>query len=217
MKKLSLLLAVIVLVSAGAAAVTPVTATAQVYVYPPPPPDPYAYPWVGPNTPWVFYNGDWFLNGILYYFFGPLYGWAPYYAYPVIYVVRPEEWYAPKWIVWYQKHPHFWARFHREHPYWVGHRVGHRYDRAFYEKYHRGHGPGWQKGFHGKPPELKYRPEKRKPEYRPEKPKTYPGTQLKPPEPKGPPRAPEGPGIKREKGPGGDGRPGKHGPGPDKP
>ncbi len=33
----------------------------------------------------VYYNGDWFLNGILYYFFGPRYGWAPYYAYAPTY------------------------------------------------------------------------------------------------------------------------------------
>ena len=42
-----------------------------------PPAYPLAKPWVGPNTPWVYYNGDWFLNGVLQYFFGPKYGWAP--------------------------------------------------------------------------------------------------------------------------------------------
>ena len=59
-------------------------------------------PYVGPNTPWVYNTGDWFLNGILYYFFGPRYGWAPYYAYPETYVVRPGQWYGPKWQGWYR-------------------------------------------------------------------------------------------------------------------
>jgi hypothetical protein len=64
------------------------------------PQDPYASPWVGPNTPWVFYQGDWFSNGMLYYFYGNQYGWAPYYAYPSTYIVREVYWYGPKWTTW---------------------------------------------------------------------------------------------------------------------
>ena len=45
------------------------------YNYPPPPQNPYATPWVGTNTPWTFYQGDWFLNGYCI-FFGNQYGWA---------------------------------------------------------------------------------------------------------------------------------------------
>jgi len=40
------------------------------------------------------------------------YGWAPYYAYPPTYIVRPNIWYAPKWNAWYQGHPNYWDNFH---------------------------------------------------------------------------------------------------------
>lgn len=137
----------------GSGAVTGLSAPsyAQVYEYPPPPADIYSEPWVGPNTPWVYYNGDWFLNGILYFFFGPEYGWCPYYAYPPTYIVRPHRWYAPLWLSWYQGHPVYWQNFQRAYPYWRGHAVGHHYDLNFYEQHHRGQGGGWQKGFQGRP------------------------------------------------------------------
>jgi hypothetical protein len=131
-------------------------ANAQVFNYPAPPANPYANPWVGPNTPWVYYNGDWFLNGILHYFFGPQYGWAPYYAYAPTYVVRPSNWYGPMWLTWYKERPVYYRNFYRDYPYWVGHREGHRYNRVFYERHHRGQGGGWHKGFHdGSPKRIK--------------------------------------------------------------
>ena len=80
---------------AGASVTLSVPCQAQFIEYQAPPPNAYEQPWVGPNTPWTYYNGDWFLNGILYYFFGPQYGWAPYYAYGPSYIVRPNNWYAP--------------------------------------------------------------------------------------------------------------------------
>ena len=61
------------------------------YNYPAPPQNIYANPWVGQNTPWTYYQGDWFLNGILHNNFGNQYGWAPYYAYPTTYIVRPNN------------------------------------------------------------------------------------------------------------------------------
>ena len=123
------------------------------YNYPPPPQNPYATPWVGANTPWTFYQGDWFLNGILYNYFGNQYGWAPYYAYPPTYIVRPNTWYAPRWNTWYQHNPHYWQTFEQKYPYWRGHRVGQHYDQNFYNKHHRGQGKGWNQGFHGvRPP-----------------------------------------------------------------
>ena len=93
MKKLSLVLVIAMLLAGLAAGAISTPADAQgypAYSYPAPPRSPYANPWVGPNTPWVHYNGDWFLNGMLYYFFGPRYGWAPYYAYAPTYIVRPN-------------------------------------------------------------------------------------------------------------------------------
>ena len=75
MKRLSLILALAIFLAGGA-----MSAPAQAqygYHYPPPPQNIYATPWVGPNTPWVFYQGDWFLNGVLHNFFGTQYGWAP--------------------------------------------------------------------------------------------------------------------------------------------
>ena len=94
MKKLGIIFALTILLAGGAIGSMSSLAHAQVYAAPPP--LPLVSPWVGPNTPWVFYNGDWFSKGILYYYFGPKYGWAPYYAYPRVYVVRPTYWYAPK-------------------------------------------------------------------------------------------------------------------------
>jgi hypothetical protein len=160
MKKLTFILVLAVILSGGALGARSTPAYARAYEYPPPPPTPYAYPWVGSNTPWVYYNGDWFLNGILYYFFGPQYGWAPYYAYSPTYIVRPQTWYAPRWQAWYVGHPHYWENFQREYPYWRGHRTGQRYNQPFYEKYHHGQGSGWHKGFQagGPPPRGERRP-----------------------------------------------------------
>ena len=152
MKKLSIILVIATLLAGGAIAAMSAPSYAQGYAgysYPPPPQNPYATPWVGPNTPWVYYNGDWFLNGILYYFFGNTYGWSPYYAYTPTYIVRPNYWYTPMWNAWYQGHPHYWDNFHRTYPYWRGHQLGHHYDRNFYNEHHRNQGKGWQKGFHG--------------------------------------------------------------------
>jgi hypothetical protein len=155
MKKVSIIvtLGLALVLAGGMIGAIPTPSPAQVYAPPPPPPPPRPSmaPWVGANTPWVFYNGDWFLNGILYYFFGPRYGWAPYYAYPTVYIVRPVNWYAPRWTGWYKTHPVYWENFHRRYPYWRGHQVGHRYDEAFYNRYHRGMGGGWHRGYHGDP------------------------------------------------------------------
>ncbi len=118
--------------------------------YAPPPQNPYATPWVGSNTPWVYYNGDWFLNGMLYNYYGNQYGWAPYYAYPSTYIVRPNNWYEPKWNTWYQQHPQYWQDFTKRYPYWREHHSGQRYDQNFYNRYHRSQGEGWQRGFHGR-------------------------------------------------------------------
>lgn len=153
MKKLFLILVMAALVGGGAVAGMSGPSQAQGYSYPPPPQNIYACPWVGGNTPWVHYQGDWFLNGVLYYFFGPQNGWAPYYAYAPVYIVRTPEWYAPRWSAWYRGHPHYWNNFHRDYPHWRNHRHGHRYDQRFYEKHHRGQGAGWHKGFRdGGPP-----------------------------------------------------------------
>jgi hypothetical protein len=149
MKKFGLVLALAILLAGGALTAMSAPAYAQPYEYPPPPADRYATPWVGPDTPWVFYNGDWFLNGVLYYFFGPQYGWGPYYAYETTYIVRPGNWYGPMWNTWYVGHPNFWVVFNQQYPYWRGHQHGHHYDQKFYEQHHHGQGGGWQKGFGG--------------------------------------------------------------------
>jgi len=150
MKRPSLIFLLIIVLVGGAMGAMPAPSQAQSYAaynYPPPPQNIYATPWVGSNTPWTFYQGDWFLKGVLYQFFGNQYGWAPYYSYPPTYIVRPQVWYAPHWHAWYQRNPHYWTDFQRQYPYWRGHRVGQRYDQNFYNKYHRGQGKGWQQGF----------------------------------------------------------------------
>ena len=147
MQKLITLLMLTVLLAGGALGALPAPASAQV---PPPLVRPVVVtPWVGPNTPWVFYNGDWFLNGILYYFFGPKYGWAPYYTYPPAYIVRPGYWYKSHWHDWYRAHPVYWENFHRLYPHWRDHQVGRHYGEDFYNRYHPGQGGGWQHGWHG--------------------------------------------------------------------
>ena len=151
MKKLIFILVLAILLGGGAVTAMSAPSYAQGYNYPPPPQDIYATPWVGPNTPWVYYNGDWFLNGILYYFFGPQYGWAPYYAYAPTYIVRPRTWYAPMWLAWYQGNPHYYENFQQAYPYWREHRQGRRYDQRFFEQHQHGQVGEWQKGFRGHP------------------------------------------------------------------
>jgi hypothetical protein len=146
MKKLITILMLTVLLAGGALAALPGPSQAQVY---PPPVVVQAAPWVGPNTPWVYYNGDWFLNGVLHYFFGPQYGWAPYYSYPRTYIVRPGRWYGPKWHNWYRSHPVYYENFRRSYPYWRNHHAGRHYDQRFYKQYHHGHGRGWHRGWQG--------------------------------------------------------------------
>jgi hypothetical protein len=151
MKKLSLVLLIAVILALGGVATLSTPSYAQFNIYITPPANMYAQPWVGSSTPWVYYNGDWFLNGVLYYFFGPQYGWAPYYAYPTTYIVRPRGWYGSRWQGWYRGHPHYWNNFRRTYPYWHKHRVGHRYDQRFYERHRHGAPGGWHKGYHGHP------------------------------------------------------------------
>jgi hypothetical protein len=152
MKKLIFMLAIAILVAGGAVGAMSTPSYAQGYDgynYPPPPQNTYASPWVGSNTPWTYYNGDWFLNGILYYFFGNNYGWAPYYSYPPTYIVRPNDWYGQRWNTWYQRNPNYWKSFTQRYPYWRNHQYTQHYDQKFYEQHHRGQGGGWNQGFHG--------------------------------------------------------------------
>jgi len=160
MKKVSIILMLAMVLAGGVLGALATPSQAQVYVPAPPPPAPRAVvvqaPWAGTNTPWVYYQGDWFLNGVLYNFFGNQYGWAPYYAYAPTYIVRPNQWYAPRWNNWYKAHPTYWTNFQRRYPYWHGHQPGRHYDQNFYNKYHHGQGAGWQRGFqagaHNPPP-----------------------------------------------------------------
>ena len=149
MKRLIVFLVLVILLAGGAIGAMSGPSSAQYY----PPQNISVNPWVGNNTPWTFYKGDWFMNGILYYFFGPRYGFAPYYAYPQVYIVRPNNWYAPGWNSWYQGHPEYWNNFERQHPEWRGHQVGRHYDQNFYNRYHSGQGGGWNQGFHGVRPQ----------------------------------------------------------------
>ncbi len=150
MKRLSLIIALVILLAGGAIGAMSAPSYAQGYGgynYPPPPQDPYSTPWVGNNTPWTYYQGDWFLNGILYNFFGNQYGWAPYYSYPPTYIVRPNDWYGANWQNWYQQNPVYYQTFVRQYPYWQGHHAGQHYDQNFYNMHHRGQGGGWHKDF----------------------------------------------------------------------
>ena len=142
MKNIRILLALTILLTGGAAAALSLPAQAQVCgpvaAYSP------GAPWVGANTPWVYYNGDWFHNGTLHNYYGPQYGWAPHNAYAPVHLVRPAQWYGPKWHSWYQARPHYWKHFHHQYPHWRGHRAGHPYDGGYYSM-RPGPGKGWKK------------------------------------------------------------------------
>ena len=58
MKKLGIIFALTILLAGGA--IGSLSSLTQAQVYAPPPACPVMAPWVGPNTPWVYYNGDWF-------------------------------------------------------------------------------------------------------------------------------------------------------------
>ncbi len=133
MRKASILLTLTILLFA--AAILTLSSPSLAQGDPPP-----RGPWVGPNTPWTFFHGDWFRNGELHYFYGPKHGWAPYYSRPVGPVERPNEWYGQKWENWNREHPNYQQHFEREYPYWREHRTGERYDENFYNRYHHGRG-----------------------------------------------------------------------------
>ena len=91
MKKASILLALTILLIGGVIVALSSPSLAQ---GDPPPHGPF----VGPKTPWTFFHGDWFKNGVLHYNYGPKPGWAPYYAHPPGPVERPGEWYGEKYV-----------------------------------------------------------------------------------------------------------------------
>ncbi|MFZ0051448.1 MAG: hypothetical protein WAK96_06705 [Desulfobaccales bacterium] len=146
MKKLIILLILAISLGAGAIGAMPGLSQAQFHS---PPAKVIEAPWVGAKTPWVYYHGDWFLNGVLYHFFGPHYGWGPYYAYPETYIVRPGHWYGPKWEGWYHAHPAYRANFEHSYPHWREHQIGRHYGEEFYNRYHHGQGGGWHHGVPG--------------------------------------------------------------------
>jgi hypothetical protein len=152
MKRLSFILLAAILLAGAALGALSAPSLAQViqervYVYPPPPANPAATPWVGPNTPWVFYSGDWFYKGTLYYYFGPAYGWAPYFAYEPRYISRPSGWYNPRWSAWYKDHPEYVEDLLRVAPYWQKHQIGHVYDEDFYILHQKKGESRWHKAW----------------------------------------------------------------------
>ena len=124
---------------------------AQAYHYPPPPSDPYATPWVGSNTPWVYYNGDWFLNGILYYFFGPQIRLGPVLLLCSHLYRETQHLVCSEVADVVQGHPDYCQHFQQAYPYWREHRQGRRYDEKFFEQHQHGQVGEWQKGFRGHP------------------------------------------------------------------
>jgi hypothetical protein len=142
MKKASILLALTILLIGGLILSASSPALAQ--------PGPHhGGPWTGPNTPWSYYHGDWFKNGVLHYFHGNKNGWAPYYSKHPGNVERPGEWYGEKWENWNRQHPQNMEHFEHQYPYWRGHRVGEQYNENFYNRYNHGQGGGWQREYHG--------------------------------------------------------------------
>ncbi len=155
MKKLSFIMVAAVMlavvlqgtISAPALAQS-VSVEAKSYTYPAPPQKPAEHPWVGPNTPWTYYNNDWFYKGTLYYDYGER-GWAPYYSYETTTVTRPSDYYDTKWSVWYQKNPTYTETLIREHPYWKEHHVGTVYNENFYITHDKREGENrWRRAWH---------------------------------------------------------------------
>lgn len=106
-------------------------------------------PWVGPSTPWVFWNSNWYYNGILYGFYGPR-GWWPRSYYGNEFIVRNNVWYGPRWNNWYRGHPSYWRNFHRDYRNGVNWHHGYRGHDAWRD--HRGrwdHGRNLNRGGRG--------------------------------------------------------------------
>ena len=149
MKKLIILLILAISLGAGMIGAMPGISQAQVV----PPAAPYATgaPWIGVNTPWVYYNGDWFLNGILYSF------WPSIWMGPVLRLsrnlyrqTRPLVWSEMGQVV--SRPSGLPGKFPARLPNWREHQVGRHYGEEFYNRYHPGQGGGWHHGVPGHGP-----------------------------------------------------------------
>jgi hypothetical protein len=85
-------------------------------------------PYVGPGTPWFYFNDAWYLNGIMYGYYGG-YGWWPYGYYGPSYLARPNHWYGnPHWNNYYRNNPHHGQNFQNKYhggTKWHGRGPGH--------------------------------------------------------------------------------------------
>ena len=151
MKKISFILMTAILLAGGAVAVMSTHSYAQVYEYPPPPSDPSASPWVRSDTPWVYYDGDWFMNGILYYYYGPDYGGPPITLILSAILSDPEPGMLRDGWRGIRGSLLTWRVFNGSILVGRGHRQGQRYSQKFYEQHHGGQGGGWQQGLQGPP------------------------------------------------------------------
>jgi hypothetical protein len=138
MKKASILLALAILLIGGIILTVSSPALAQMTS------GSQQGPYTGDNSPWTYYKGDWFKNGVLHYYYGNN-RWAPYYSKGPGSVQRPNEWYGEKWQTYNQQHPQNLTNFESQYPYWSSHQVGQKYDEKFYHQHHPEQGGGWQR------------------------------------------------------------------------
>ena len=73
-------------------------------------------PWLGPASPWFWYNNAWWYNGVLYGFYGGAYGWRPYGSITNVVVEQPAYFYNnPKWGSWAQRNPQHGQRWQQQY------------------------------------------------------------------------------------------------------
>jgi hypothetical protein len=73
-------------------------------------------PWLGPGSPWYWWNNAWWYNGVQYGFYGAAYGWRPYGSITNVVVEQPAHYYNnPQWDRWNHSHPDHVQHFHQQY------------------------------------------------------------------------------------------------------
>lgn len=73
-------------------------------------------PYLGPMSPWFWFNHNWYYNGVMYGYYGPGYEWAPYGSVTNVVVQQPAHYYNnPQWDSWANRHPEYGQHWQHEY------------------------------------------------------------------------------------------------------